>query len=66
MLNWLSPLNYSSAQDDHASRARKGAGNWLLESQSYDEWENGDVEKLWCVGKRTCRISFNPVDQAAN
>jgi hypothetical protein len=52
LLNWLSPLDYSSLHEAYSSRAQEGAGQWLLDSQEYLEWEGGDIQKLWCVGKR--------------
>lgn len=50
-LSWLSPLDYSNMQETYSSRASPKAGEWLLSSREFLEWEDGDCQKLWCIGK---------------
>ncbi|KAI9757033.1 MAG: hypothetical protein M4579_003602 [Chaenotheca gracillima] len=50
ILSWLSPLDFSSQQNDFISRRQIGTGQWLLESDEFKSWRKGDQETLHCHG----------------
>lgn len=52
IIDWLSPLNFSSTQIDILRRRQEGTGQWLLESQEFKDWLRGEKETLWCPGIR--------------
>lgn len=50
ILNWLADSDYSSQHNDYLSRRQPGTGQWLLESQEYQEWLSTDGQNLFCPG----------------
>lgn len=56
VLKWLSPLAFGPRLTDMLDRRQEGTGTWLLESQLFTAWINGDVRTIWCPGMReyTC------------
>ncbi|KAE8443682.1 hypothetical protein EG329_001454 [Mollisiaceae sp. DMI_Dod_QoI] len=66
--NWLSSLstlNFEAKQFQNFEIAKKapGAGQWLLESQTFKDWKNGESRKLWCYGIPCIYIYFDHRDQ---
>jgi hypothetical protein len=49
---WLSPLNFKASQSEFQQTHEQGTGNWLLESQTFQDWRNGTSRALWCPGNR--------------
>lgn len=52
ILNWLSPLNFWTKQNDVFNRRQEGTGEWLLDHPSFNDWIEGMGETLWCPGIR--------------
>ena len=53
IINWLSPLEFFSKQNDALSRRQEGTGRWLLESSEFRSWlDTPGKEVLWCPGLR--------------
>ena len=52
LLQWLSPLDFSSKQSDALSRRQEGTGRWLLESNEFHSWLETAGRVLWCPGMR--------------
>jgi len=52
VLNWLSPLDFCSKQNDVFSRRQEGTGEWFLDHHSFKDWIEGRGETLWCPGIR--------------
>ncbi|KAK4216221.1 ankyrin repeat-containing domain protein [Rhypophila decipiens] len=51
ILEWLTPLDYSSQQSDYINQREPGTGEWLLESPEYEEWLSGTGKRtLFCPG----------------
>ncbi|KAI0856303.1 ankyrin repeat-containing domain protein [Xylaria cubensis] len=50
ILNWLSPVDYSSDQNTYISTRQPGTGQWLLSSDSYMAWTNTRNGTLFCPG----------------
>lgn len=65
IINWLSPLNFFTKQNDVFSSRQEGTGQWLLESKDFKDWIWGTEKTLWCPGMRLkypikpLRLSFN-------
>lgn len=52
LLDWLSPLEFFSKQNDALSRRQEGTGRWLLESNEFRRWLDIAGRVLWCPGMR--------------
>ena len=52
LLDWLSPLESFSKQNDALSRRQIGTGRWLLESNEFRRWLDTPGQVLWCPGMR--------------
>jgi Cdc6-like AAA superfamily ATPase len=50
ILAWLSPLEFPLIQNDLISRRQEGTGLWLLRSDEFQNWLNGDQGTLFCPG----------------
>ena len=50
ILEWLSPLDYSTQQNDYFARRQDGTGAWLLESPEFKTWVDGSKQTLFCPG----------------
>lgn len=50
ILSWLADSNYSSQHNDYLSRRQKGTGQWLLESEEYQDWLSTDKQTIFCPG----------------
>ena len=52
VINWLSPLEFSSKQNDALGRRQEGTGQWLLESPEFRSWLHTAGGVIWCPGIR--------------
>src|SRR6266496_4310829 len=50
ILNWITPIDHASQQNDIFNRRQPGTGRWLLESVEYQTWLNADKRTLFCPG----------------
>jgi hypothetical protein len=50
ILDWLTPVNYASQQNDFISRRQEGTGQWLLESEEFQIWLNTNKQTLFSPG----------------
>jgi Cdc6-like AAA superfamily ATPase len=50
ILDWLTPIDYAPQQSDFISRRQKGTGQWLLNSNKFQEWFNNENQTLFCPG----------------
>ena len=50
LLSWLTGVDYGSQQSDILGRRQEGTGNWLLESDEFQNWCNGSRQTLFCPG----------------
>jgi len=50
ILDWLTPIDHASEQHDAISQRQKGTGEWLLRSQTYQDWLSTDSRTLFCPG----------------
>ncbi|KAF5543309.1 ankyrin repeat domain-containing protein [Fusarium mexicanum] len=50
ILNWITPMNFTSDQEDHVDRIQPGTGQWLLESDQFKVWVGGEYQTLYCPG----------------
>ena len=55
ILDWLTPIDYAPQQSDFIARRQEGTGQWILESEKFQEWlaksEQTKSERiLFCPG----------------
>jgi hypothetical protein len=50
ILDWLTPIDYGVQQSDFISRRQAGTGQWLLDSNEFQEWLNQGNQTLFCPG----------------
>ncbi|KAL6831777.1 hypothetical protein V8C40DRAFT_273247 [Trichoderma camerunense] len=50
ILDWLSPLDYSTQLSDHLSIRQEGSGEWLLSSDKFQTWVQKRKHMLFCPG----------------
>ncbi|KAH8588258.1 ankyrin repeat protein, partial [Bisporella sp. PMI_857] len=50
ILDWLSPLDYTSQQHDFIRRRQPGTGRWLLDAAEYQAWIGAEKKTLFCPG----------------
>lgn len=50
ILDWLTPVNYSTQQADFIGRRQPGTGQWLLDSPEYQQWVATKKGALFCPG----------------
>lgn len=50
ILDWLTPINYSTQQSDFISRRQAGTGKWLLGTAEYRAWIENKKTTLFCPG----------------
>jgi Cdc6-like AAA superfamily ATPase len=50
ILDWLTPIDYASQQTDLISRRQEGTGQWLLESNEFQQWLGKSKQTLFCPG----------------
>jgi len=50
ILDWLTPIDYSTQQNDFIGRRQEGTGQWLLNSNEFRRWLNQSKQTLFCPG----------------
>ncbi|MCJ1314070.1 hypothetical protein MMC25_007750 [Agyrium rufum] len=50
MMEWLSPTDFLTQQNDIISRRQQGTAQWFLNSDSYKQWLHGPDKTLFCPG----------------
>jgi hypothetical protein len=50
VLSWITPIDYTSQQNDFIARRQEGTGQWLLESVEFQTWLETDKQTLFCPG----------------
>src|SRR5216117_3237475 len=50
VIDWLTPIDYSTQQIDFIGRQQKGTGLWLLNSNEFQQWLNTSRGILFCPG----------------
>ena len=50
ILDWLTSTDYTSQQSDSIRRRQPGTGEWLLESNEFQEWVTQIKQILFCPG----------------
>ncbi|KAF5566747.1 ankyrin repeat domain-containing protein [Fusarium phyllophilum] len=50
ILDWITPMNFMSDQEDHLDRLQPGTGQWLLDSAQFKQWVGGGYPTLYCPG----------------
>jgi hypothetical protein len=48
--DWLTPIDHATHQSDFIARRQEGTGQWLLNSDEFQEWLNQSKQKLFCPG----------------
>src|SRR5436305_864300 len=48
--DWLSPIDYGTQQSDFISRRQEGTGQWLLNSDEFQQWTSQKKQTLFCPG----------------
>jgi len=50
ILNWITPIDYTSQQSDFIGRRQEGTGQWLLDSFEFQNWLRTTEKTLFCPG----------------
>jgi hypothetical protein len=50
ILDWLTPINYATQQQDFISRRQARTGQWLLDSKEFQSWLDTENQTLFCPG----------------
>jgi DNA replication protein DnaC len=50
IIDCLTPIDYAPQQSDFISRRQEGTGQWLLDSNEFQEWLNQSKQTLLCTG----------------
>ena len=50
IIDWLTPIDFSSEQSDLVSRRQEGTGQWVLDSSEFQRWLNTNKQTLFCPG----------------
>ncbi|KAI8947485.1 hypothetical protein F4801DRAFT_592525 [Xylaria longipes] len=50
ILNWITPIHYTTQQRDFINRHQAGTGKWLLDSVEFQAWTENDNQTLFCPG----------------
>ena len=50
IVEWLTPTDYAPQQSDSISRRHEGTGQWLLNSNEFQEWLTQSKQTLFCPG----------------
>jgi Cdc6-like AAA superfamily ATPase len=50
IIDWLTPIDYSTQQSDFIGRRQKGTGQWLLDSDEFQRWQNDSKQTMFCPG----------------
>jgi Cdc6-like AAA superfamily ATPase len=50
ILDWLTPIDYATQQNDFIGRRQEGTGQWLLDSDEFQTWMNQSNQILFFSG----------------
>ena len=50
VLDWITPIDYASQQNNFIIRRHAGTGEWFLDSTEYQTWVETDKQTLLCPG----------------
>lgn len=50
ILDWISPFDYGPQHTDHLRRRHPGTGQWLLDSDGFQEWLGARAQTMFCAG----------------
>lgn len=50
IIEWLTTIDYAPQQSDFISRRQEGTGQWLLNSNEFQEWTRQTKKTLFCPG----------------
>jgi len=50
IIDWLTPIDHSTQQSDFISRQQEGTGQWLLDSNQFQDWLIKGKQTLFCPG----------------
>ncbi|KAI0428933.1 ankyrin repeat-containing domain protein [Xylaria sp. FL1042] len=50
ILDWITPIDYTSQQSDFINRRQVGTGEWLLGSAEFRSWIQDENQTLFCPG----------------
>jgi hypothetical protein len=50
ILDWLTPIDYSTQQSDFISKRQEGTGEWLLNSNEFQAWLHTSKQTFFCPG----------------
>lgn len=50
ILNWLTPVNYATQQNDFMTQKQEGTNEWLLKSSEFQNWLAHTNQTLFCPG----------------
>ncbi|KAI1426617.1 ankyrin repeat-containing domain protein [Xylaria sp. FL1777] len=50
ILDWITPIDYTTQQSDFINRRQAGTGKWLLNSTEFQLWMINDNHTLFCPG----------------
>jgi hypothetical protein len=50
ILNWLTPIDFVSQQQDFITRRQEGTGQWLLDSAEFRTWAETEKQTVFCPG----------------
>ncbi|KAF4631670.1 hypothetical protein G7Y89_g6454 [Cudoniella acicularis] len=50
ILDWLTPVDYATQQNDYIRRRQPGTSQWLLDSVEFRAWVNSNKQTLFCPG----------------
>ncbi|PKK46147.1 hypothetical protein CI102_8363, partial [Trichoderma harzianum] len=50
IIDWITPIDYSSQQNDFIESRQPGTGEWLLNSKEFQNWINQKKQTLFCPG----------------
>ncbi|KAL6799179.1 ankyrin repeat-containing domain protein [Trichoderma sp. SZMC 28013] len=50
ILDWITPIDYSSQQNDFIENRQAGTGEWLLNSEEFKNWISQKKQTLFCPG----------------
>jgi Cdc6-like AAA superfamily ATPase len=50
ILDWLTSVDYSTQQNDFIARRQEGTGDWLVESDEFQQWGKNKKCILFCPG----------------
>ncbi|KAE8362702.1 hypothetical protein BDV27DRAFT_159526 [Aspergillus caelatus] len=50
IIDWLTPVNYATQQNDFIAQRQQGTGEWVLKSSEFQHWLEQTNQTLFCPG----------------